>query len=318
MILSASRRTDIPAFYSEWFCRRIQEGFAYVRNPMNAHQVSRINISPEVVDCIVFWTKNAAPMIEKLDRLKEYDYYFQFTINSYGREAEPCVPELSRRLETFMQLSEKIGRERVIWRYDPIFFSDQYTPEFHLKSFEKTASVLGAYTEKCVFSFVDIYPSKNGGSLRKMNFRQLSPKELDRFAGELSRIGKSNGLVLATCAEAVDLSWHGIEHNSCIDRTLIERITGVPLDIGRDGQREHCRCAKCDDIGAYDTCPHGCIYCYANFRPCVVSEKRRAYDVKSPLLCDSIKETDKVTERPVISYKREYEQLTLSDIYPLS
>ena len=215
-----------------------------------------------------------------------------------------------------MQLSEKIGRERVIWRYDPIFFSDQYTPEFHLKSFEKTAAVLGAYTEKCVFSFVDIYPSKNGGSLRKRNFRQLSPKELDHFAGELSRIGKSNGLVLATCAEAVDLSRHGIEHNSCIDRALIERITGVPLDVGRDGHREHCRCAKCDDIGAYDTCPHGCIYCYANFRPCVVSEKRRAYDVRSPLLCGSIKETDKVTERPVISYKREYEQLTLSDIYP--
>ena len=110
---------------------------------MNAHQVSRINISPEVVDCIVFWTKNAAPMIEKLDRLKEYDYYFQFTINSYGREAEPCVPELSKRLETFMQLSEKIGRERVIWRYDPIFFSDQYTPEFNLKRFYKTAAVFG-------------------------------------------------------------------------------------------------------------------------------------------------------------------------------
>lgn len=311
MILSVSRRTDIPAFYSEWFYRRLQEGFIYVRNPMNPRQVSRIDLSPGVVDCIVFWTKNAAPMLERLDELKEYAYYFQFTINDYGREAEPHVPELSRRLETFMRLSEKIGRERVIWRYDPILFSDQYTPESHLKSFEKIASAIGKYTEKCVFSFVDIYPSKNIGSLKRLNFRQPSPEELDGFAGELSRIGKRSGLVLATCAEAVDLSRHGIGHNSCIDKALIERITGVPLKVGGDGQREHCGCVKCDDIGSYDTCPHGCVYCYANFRPNIVSGRRNAYDPGSPILCDSIKETDKITERPVKSYKQEYRQLNL-------
>lgn len=304
MILSASRRTDIPAFYSEWFCRRIQEGFVCVRNPMNARQVSRVNISPEVVDCIVFWTKNAAPMMGRLEELKEYDYYFQFTINNYGRETEPRVPELSRRLETFMQLSEKIGGERVIWRYDPILFSDKYTPDFHLKSFEKIAAALGKYTGKCVFSFVDVYPSKNRGNLKRLNVRQPSPGELDAFAGELSRIGKSSGLVLATCAESIDLARHGIGHNSCIDKELIERITGVPLDVGGDRQREHCRCVKCDDIGSYDTCPHGCIYCYANFRSDIVSDRQSAYDVRSPILCDSIKETDKITERPVKSYKR--------------
>lgn len=311
MILSASRRTDIPAFYAEWFYQRIQEGVVCVRNPMNTHQVSRISLSPEVVDCIVFWTKNAAPMMNQLDRLEEYDYYFQFTINSYGRETEPYVPELSRRLETFIQLSEKIGRERVIWRYDPIIFTERYTPEFHLKNFEETASVLGTYTEKCVFSFVDIYPSKNRENLRRMNFRPLPPEELDRFAGELARIGRSSGLVLATCAEAVDLARHGIEHNSCIDKALIERITGMPLDVGEDRQRKHCRCVKCDDIGAYDTCPHGCTYCYANFRPNIVPGKLKICDAKSPLLCDCIKETDKITERPVRSYKQKYEQLTL-------
>lgn len=313
MILSVSRRTDIPAFYSEWFYQRVQERFVYVRNPMNAHQVSRINISPEVVDCIVFWTKNPAPMMKRLDTLKEYDHYFQYTINDYGKETEPHVPELSERLETFMRLSEKIGKERVIWRYDPIFFSDRYTPEAHLKSFEKIASALGKYTEKCVFSFVDIYPSKNAGNLNKLNSRRLSFEKLDDFVEELSHIGKDNGLILATCAEAIDLAKYGIEHNRCIDKDLIERITGVPLDVGIDGQREHCGCVKCDDIGSYDTCPHGCIYCYANFRPNVVSSRLSSYDIHSPLLCDSIKETDKLTERPVKSYKRKYEQLTLFD-----
>lgn len=311
MILSVSRRTDIPAFYSEWFCQRIREGFAYVKNPMNAHQISKLRISPEVVDCIVFWTKNAAPMMDKLENLKEYDYYFQFTINSYGREVEPFVPELSERLATFMRLSEQIGRENVIWRYDPILFSAQYTPEFHLKSFEKIASSLRKYTEKCVFSFVDIYPRRNGRNLNSLNFRQPSFKELDLFAGELARIGKSNGLVLATCAEAIDLKKHGIEHNSCIDKELIERITGVPLNISGDGQREHCRCVKCDDIGSYDTCPHGCIYCYANIRPDITAGKQKAYNVYSPILCDSIKETDRIAERSVKSYKQSYQQITL-------
>ncbi len=313
MILSVSRRTDIPAFYSEWFYERVREGFVCVRNPMNAHQVSRIPISPEVVDCIVFWTKNAAPMMDKLEQMEEFDYYFQFTVNDYGRETEPYVPALSERLETFMRLSEMIGRERVIWRYDPILFSDRYTPEYHFKSFEKIASALGGYTEKCVFSFVDVYPSKNGGSLNRMNARWLSHEKLDRFAGELARIGKQNGLMLATCAEAVSLAKHGIEHNSCIDKALIERITGAPLLVAGDKQREHCGCAKCDDIGSYDTCPHGCIYCYANFCPNVAADRRRGCDIHSPLLCDRIKETDKITDRPVKSYKQGYRQLTLFD-----
>ena len=128
MILSVSRRTDIPAFYSRWFYQRVREGFACVRNPMNAHQVSRIRISPEVVDCIVFWTKNAAPMLDQLDLLEDYDYYFQFTVNNYGREVEPYVAELSRRLETFMRLSEKIGRERVIWQAGCSIRSGQTMP----------------------------------------------------------------------------------------------------------------------------------------------------------------------------------------------
>ena len=313
MILSVSRRTDIPAFYSQWFYQRVREGFACVRNPMNAHQVSRIPISPETVDCMVFWTKNAAPMMDQLALLKEYDYYFQFTINDYGREIEPHVPELSRRLETFMQLSEKIGQERVIWRYDPILFSDQYTPESHLRSFERITSALGAYTEKCVISFVDVYPSKNSGNLKRLKVRQLSCEELDCFAGELSRMGKQGGLTLATCAEAIDLARHGIEHNSCIDKARIQRITGAPLLVGGDKQREHCGCVKCDDIGSYDTCPHGCVYCYANVCPNAVADRRKAFDMHSPLLCDSIKETDRITERPVKSYKQGYEQLTLFD-----
>lgn len=319
MILSVSRRTDIPAFYSDWFFRRIKEGYFYVRNPMNVHQVSNIQISPEVVDCIVFWSKNPEPMIDRLGELNGYDYYFQFTLNNYGKEAEPNIPSLERRIDTFRSLSEKIGKERVIWRYDPIFFSDTYTPEVHLNSFARIAEALRGYTEKCVFSFMDVYPSKNEKNLAALGHKQLAGEELNRFIRSLSLTAKDNNLLLATCAESIDLESCGIMHNSCIDRTLIERITNSSLNVKADGQRPHCQCVKCDDIGSYDTCPHGCVYCYANYRHEIVCKKIRRYDVNSPLLCDSVDPAqDKVTLRAVKSYKQpltaNYEQLSLYNI----
>ena len=137
MILSVSRRTDIPNYYSEWFFNRIKEGFVYVRNPMNAHHVSKIDITPEVVDCIVFWTKNPEPMLRRLDELSPYDYYFQFTLTGYGKDIECGVPQKKdRMIPVFQELSQKTGRQRVIWRYDPIIFTKKYTPEYHLKAFE--------------------------------------------------------------------------------------------------------------------------------------------------------------------------------------
>ena len=146
MILSASRRTDIPNYYSEWFFNRIKEGFLYVRNPMNAHQISRIQITPEVVDCIVFWTKNSAPMLQRLDEIKAYQYYFQFTLTGYGNDVEVHLPDKKTgMIPIFQKLSDKIGRQRVIWRYDPIFFSDRYTREYHLKAFRQIAEDLGVF-----------------------------------------------------------------------------------------------------------------------------------------------------------------------------
>ena len=140
MIISASRRTDIPNYYSEWFYNRIKEGFLYVRNPMNAHQISEIKITPEIVDCIVFWTKNPLPMMSRLDELKDYPYYFQFTLTGYGKDVEANLPnKKTEMIPVFQELAEKIGKEKVIWRYDPIFFSDRYAKEYHLKAFQSIA-----------------------------------------------------------------------------------------------------------------------------------------------------------------------------------
>lgn len=306
MILSVSRRTDIPAFYSEWFLQRIREGFLYVRNPMSEHQVSRIDLNPDVVDCIVFWTKNPAPMLGYLDELNRYDYYFQYTLNCYGREVEPHVPPLRERLQSFISLSERIGKERVIWRYDPILFSDSYTPAYHLEKFSVIAQTLCKYTQKCVFSFVDTYVSKNSKSLLQLKQRELPAEEMDYFLKNLAEIARENGLKLSACAENLDLEKYGIGHNSCIDRSLIEKIIGTPIDVRPDGQRPYCRCVKCDDIGAYDTCPHGCVYCYANYRSAVVADKRKQYDANAPMLCSKVNElTDRISVRTVKSYKKQ-------------
>ena len=305
MILSVSRRTDIPTFYADWFYNRIKEGFVCVRNPMNIHQVSSISLSPSVVDCIVFWTKNPAPMLPRLDEIKDYDYYFQYTLNAYGNDAEPGVPPLEERIQTFITLSERIGKERVIWRYDPIILTDTYNVQFHIEQFTRIAERLSGHTEKCVFSFVDVYATKNQKNLMQLRQRAFSDDDMNTLLEGMTAAAKKYNLTLATCAEKVDLARYGIEHNSCIDGKLIERIIGCPLKTSPDGQREFCQCVKCDDIGSYDTCTHYCTYCYANYRHDIVKEKAALYDADSPLLCDSLDpENDKVTQRPVKSMKQ--------------
>lgn len=304
MILSVSRRTDIPAFYADWFLQRLREGYVLVRNPMNPHKVSRVALSPQVVDCIVFWSKNPAPLLQKLEQLQGYDYYFQYTLNAYGAPVEPHLPPLEERLRTFGALAERIGRERVIWRYDPILFTQRYTPQWHLEKFAQLAARLQKSTEKCVFSLVDIYAGKNGGNLARLGAYTLPPPQLEAFVQALAEIAAQNGLRLATCAENLSAEKYGILPNSCIDKALIERLTGAKLRVGLDGQRPYCQCVKCDDIGSYDTCPHGCLYCYANFRPEVVQRRAGQYDPLSPLLCDRLDAAvDSVVERPVRSLK---------------
>jgi hypothetical protein len=157
MIISASRRTDIPAYYSDWFINRITDRYVYVRNPMNIHQISKINLNPDVVDCIVFWSKNQKPMIDKLRFIKEYACYFQFTLNPYGSDIEVNLPYKNEILETFKELSDIISPQKIIWRYDPILVNKKYTISYHIDKFYEFAGKLKGYTEKVTFSFIDFY-----------------------------------------------------------------------------------------------------------------------------------------------------------------
>lgn len=314
MILSVSRRTDIPAFYSDWFFNRLKEGFVLVRNPMNIHQVSRIVLSPEMIDCIVFWSKNPRPMLSRLDELKDYMYYFQFTINAYDKGLEAGVPKKDGVINTFKELSGKIGPKRVIWRYDPILLTEQMDKEYHYRYFEEIAKRLKGYTDTCVISFVDLY-KKTQQNLKDSTVREPSMKEMIEMAARLFVIAQKYGMNIQTCAEEIALESVGVRHGRCIDNALIEDLLGVKLVVSKDpNQRKECGCVQSIDIGEYNTCAHGCKYCYANFREAVVARNRAAHNSHSPLLVGELGPEDKVTERKLFSFIKVPEAFRVGDI----
>ena len=302
MIISSSRRTDIPSYYSEWFFNRIKEGFVYVRNPMNIHQISKINLSPDVVDGIVFWTKNPTPMLERIHELDQYTYYFQFTLNSYGKDVERNVPSKNDVIiPTFQKLSSIIGKERVVWRYDPILLNDQYTLEYHKKYFQVLCSKLGKYTEKCTVSFVDLYKT-TARNTKSLNIRIPAQDEVMELMHFFSSVAKNEGIYIDTCAEDCDLSSLGITHAHCIDQQRLERLGNYVLDIGKDkNQRGVCGCIESIDIGMYNTCEHGCMYCYANYNPEIAVKNRSCHDPRSPLISGNVGDDDMIKERKVKS-----------------
>ena len=297
MIISASRRTDIPAYYADWFFRRLQERYALVRNPMNLHHVSRVDLSPEAADGIVLWTKDPSPMLDRLDVLKDYPYYFQFTLTVYDTDVEANLPSKSVLTDVFRKLSDSIGPERVIWRYDPILLNFRYTEEYHMHCFERLARRLAGHTEKCIISFIDLYP-KIAAAVKALGITPMPDEQKRRLAKRLSEIAFAHGLGMETCAEAIDLSDLGISHARCIDDRLLSRIAGRPISARKDrNQRPACGCAESVDIGAYNTCPHGCCYCYANHSTAAAAKNRAVYDADLPLLCSRLAEGDNVRER---------------------
>lgn len=315
MIVSVSRRTDIPAFYSEWFFNRLKEGYVYVQNPFNTKQISKVDLTPKSVDCFVFWTKNADPMLSRLDELRDYNYYFQFTITGYSNDVEKGITDKKAIIESFKKLSNIIGKERVILRYDPILLSEKYTVDRHIILFERLCEQLSGYTEKCVISFVDLY-KKIERNTRSLKLKPMTEKDMLTIAKEFSNIGKKYDIKLETCSEGIDLSQFGIKKGKCIDDELIEKILGCKVKVNKDKtQREVCGCVASIDIGQYNTCRHHCAYCYANFNYKTVENNSILHDVKSPMLIGVPSKDAKITTRDMksVCVKHEIEQLSLLD-----
>ena len=280
---------------------------------MNIHQIGKINLSPDVVDGIVFWTKNPTPMLSHLSVIDKYTYYFQFTLTAYDRDVEPNIPSKNNVIiPAFQFLSKMIGRDRVIWRYDPIFFNDRYTMDYHCKYFGVLAKKLGDYSEKCTISFLDMYKNTER-NVRSLNIQHETCEMQFELIQRFSEIAKKYGLYIDTCAERIDTESLKIPHACCIDKERFENLSKCKLQLGKDtNQRPECGCIASIDIGAYNTCSHGCLYCYANYSQKTVSRNVVAHNPNSPLLFGEIGENDIIKERSMKSCKES--QLNIFDL----
>lgn len=291
MIISASRRTDIPAFYAEWFMNRIEAGYCTVPNPFNRNHVSRVSLAPQDVDVIVFWTRNPRPLLAQLAELdsRGYRYYFLYTLLDYPRLIDPKSPPPAASLNTFRELVGHIGPERVVWRYDPIVFSDKTDPQFHQRTYRQIATELCGYTFRSVISIVTFY-RKMEKRLRALGKEGI---ELTTVEGEalhdlmraLARTAHENNMEILSCAQNLNLSPSGIRPGKCIDDALISDVFGITVPSKKDpSQRSACGCVTSRDIGVYDSCLFGCKYCYATTSFDRARASHEEHDPSSPSL----------------------------------
>lgn len=289
MIISASYKTDIPAFYGEWFLKRLEAGYCKMVNPYN-NQVYRVGLKREEVEGVVFWTKNLGPFLSGLEMVRERGFPFvvQYSINGYPRTLEFSVVEAKRSINHMKVIADKFGPKVAVWRYDPIVFSSVTPIDFHRRNFEALAKALEGTTNEVVVSFAQIYKK----TLRNMNwaaeefgFSWEDPAdEVKRsLAAELAQIAKAYGMQLTMCSQRQYVT-EGVEEARCVDARRLEEVAGQPIIANLKGNRPECGCYASRDIGDYDTCPHGCVYCYAVQNRELAQSRYREHDPESEFL----------------------------------
>lgn len=301
MILNTGSRTDIPAYYSDWFYNRIKAGYVYARNPYYPSQITKYLLKPEVIDIMVFCTKNPLPMLDRISLLSEFDTFWFVTITPYGKEIEPYVPPKEQVIRSFQQLSTLVGSERMSWRYDPIFITDQYSIDYHIEQFAQMSKILSGYTSQCVVSFIDLYEKT------KRNFRGIrgvTAEEQEILISTFSQIAKEYGLQIHLCCENAGLVRENVDADGCLSKAVLEKALGCKLNVPKKkAARSECSCLLGADIGAYNTCGHGCLYCYANYDKETVTKNMRLHNVSSPLLIGDITENDVIKPAEQKSWK---------------
>lgn len=310
MILFISGRTDIPAFYSDWFMNRLKAGFVDVRNPYYGEQVTRYSLDPKVVDALVFCTKNPRPMLEHIEEIKSrgFNIYFFVTITPYSKDIEPSVPDKSRIINSFIELSRLIGKENISWRYDPVFINDIYSIEFHKEAFFNMAEKLSGHTNRCIISFIDLYKK----TVKNFPYvREVKISEQEELACKFSESANKFGITIESCAEKYNLSEFGVKPGACVSRKIIENTCSFYLKekLPPNNLRENCACLPMHDIGAYNSCPHLCRYCYANYDESLVRKNLSLHNPESSFLIGVPKDEDIVKKSRQESFKDEQGRL---------
>lgn len=293
MILFASGRTDIPAFYSNWFINRVKAGFVDVRNPFNQNLVSRINFSD--VDLIMFCSKNPLPMIDKLKMLK-VPVLFHVTITPYSKDVEPNIPDKRLIIEGLKKLSLVLGIDNVVLRYDPIFLSDKYNVDYHIRAFDKLCKNLNGYVNKIIVSFMDEYKNVR---INKdiLKYRTFTREDYKKIGEAFSKSAMDNGMSVQTCFEDEDLTEYGFVKGECLSHELAYILTGKKFKSSNVRKEKKCECVQMVDIGDYNSCMHMCKYCYANYDEKAVSSNFKMHDDNSSLLIGSVQSDDVIKVR---------------------
>ena len=300
MILNTGSRTDIPAYYSTWFMNRIRAGFVMARNPYYPKQVYRFDLDPDTVDIMSFCTKNPAPMLEHLDELKDFRQLWYVTLTPYAKDIEPNVPDKHEVIRSVQKLSEKLGRDHVIWRYDPVFLSERYSKEYHKRAFKTIASELHGYVTRVVISYIDLYEKtkKNFPEVNEVSWEDQC--ELTKYFADIAR---EYGMKVYMCLEDQRLSAFGVDMNGCMNRQLLEEALNIKLTVPKTPTaRAGCDCLLGNDIGAYNTCAHFCRYCYANYDRRLVMDNMKKHDPNSPLLIGDLEEGDTIRQAKQVSW----------------
>ncbi len=296
MILSVSRRTDIPAYYSDWLINRFEAGYVLVPSPFNASLLSKVILNEKTIDFIVFWTKNPIPLMNKLHYFDTYDYCFQITLNPYNKTLEKGVPSKREIINALKNLSERIGRNRIIWRYDPIFFTDTIDINYHLKWFSYLADSLKPHVHHCVISILDEYRHSHK-AFSDHGIRVPQREEVHALYKALLEIGRQKDIIIKACSEPYQFNDISMPASSCIDKDLISELTGKTVVLKKDkNQRKECGCVESIDIGAYNTCPGACAYCYANHKA-VIDKRNTQPGASSEMLSGTPKGHEKIVKR---------------------
>lgn len=301
MIINTGGRTDTVQYYTQWLLRRFSEGYVLSRNPLFPNKVTRYELTPDKVDCVVFCSKNYEPILPYLGKITDrFNTYFHYTITAYGRDIEPGVPSVEESMATLIKLSNTVGKQRVSWRYDPVLLTEKYTVKRHLETFEKMAAVLAPYIDRCIFSFVEMY--------KKLQFNMpklipLTAEDMDSLAYGLGAAADKYGIYIQTCGTNGDYSRYGIHSSGCMTLDIIGKANGITFrELKHKGMRRGCHCMESRDIGAYDTCMNGCKYCYANKNPRRAFENYKYHDPNSPLLLGRVRDEDVIIQGAQKSY----------------
>ena len=310
MIINTGSRTDTVQYYSEWLLKRFQEGFVYSRNPLFLNKVTKYELNPEVVDCVIFCSKNYEPILERLHEITDrFNTYFYYTITAYGKDIEPNVPSIEDSIETLIKLSEIVGAKRIAWRYDPILLTEKYTKNRHYETFDYMSEKLSPYIDRCIFSFVEMYKKL------KTNMPEiilLTPEDKDEIAKNIGLIAKKNKILLQTCATLENYEKYNIIQSGCITAEILGTANGVTFsNIKHSGNRKGCRCMENRNIGDYDTCPNGCKYCYANQNPQIARKNYEKHNADSPLILGGLNPTDEISQSSQRSFLIKHEQQKL-------